>query len=158
MPLKCISSVRTQSTEMTITSEQQIAIDFYADNLQYVESFGLMNLDKEERLLYRKGKKLLESALSLKEVKTSGHTKWTIEEYHYLAGAYFNHGRNQRECLNYFRKFSDRHTDKSVMIAVYSCAALDKKVKEISGLKDYADGLLNALNEIEPGRFVGTRK
>ena len=42
------------------------AIQFYSETVQYVENFGLSNLDREDRIMFKKGKKLVESALTLK--------------------------------------------------------------------------------------------
>jgi len=41
------------------------AIVFYEENVSYVEAFGLANLDREDRLLYRKGKKMIEEAIAM---------------------------------------------------------------------------------------------
>lgn len=40
------------------------AVAFYEENLSYVEAFGLSNLDREDRILFRTGKKLIEDALN----------------------------------------------------------------------------------------------
>ena len=49
-----------------LTADQLTAIEFYEENLSYVEGFGLANLDREDRLMFRKGKKLIEDALAVK--------------------------------------------------------------------------------------------
>lgn len=40
------------------------AIAFYEENVSYVEAFGLSNLDREDRILFRTGKKLIEDAIN----------------------------------------------------------------------------------------------
>lgn len=45
------------------------AIAFYEENLTYVEAFGLSNLDREDRILFRQGKKLIEDALAAQNSK-----------------------------------------------------------------------------------------
>ena len=147
---------------MTTRTPAQVAqlIQFYNDCLPRVEAFGLYNLPGTHYKFFIEGKKLAKAQQESERAATiakSRATRWTAEEYDAMAAAYFKHGRNQRACLAEFRAFSERHTDKSVMLAVYSCAALDETVTEITGLKDYANGLLNALNAIEPGRFKATR-
>lgn len=132
------------------------AIEFFNEMQYHVSHVGLVNLDREDRILFRKGKKLIEGAIKVAK-STSKNVGWLPEEYDYIAQAYFKYGRNQADCLKYFRQFSDRHTDKSVKIALYSCPALDTEVKDITGLKDFAQGLLDALNNIQPGRFKSTR-
>lgn len=43
------------------------AIAFYEDNLTYVKAFGLSNLDREDRLLFCHGKKLIEDAIAAEQ-------------------------------------------------------------------------------------------
>jgi len=50
-----------------LTADQLTAIEFYQENLRYVEGFGLTNLDRPERLLFKKGRRLVEDALAVKE-------------------------------------------------------------------------------------------
>ncbi len=144
---------------MTATYTDAQLINFYHAQRAHVEAFGISNLQVGSPRLYKQGRKLVEAQAAAKvaEAKSTYATRWTAEEYDAMARAYFNNGRNQKACLAEFRLSSQRHTDKSVMLAVYSCAALDSKVNEITGLKDYAQGLLDALNAIEPKRFKGTR-
>ncbi len=49
----------------TLTLDQQTALDFYSEMVDKVQYFGLTILaDREERLLFRQGKKLIEQALT----------------------------------------------------------------------------------------------
>ena len=142
---------------MTLTQDQQIAIDFFQDNEQAVQYFGLTHLaDREERLLFRKGKKLINDALTLKTKNAKGHVKWTAEEYDAIAEAYHKHEGNRPAIVDAFMSFSDRHSASAVDIAAQSCKALDTHYAQ-TGMTDYADGLLNALNSITPKRFKGKR-
>ena len=51
----------------TFTPQQQEALDFYSEFADKVKYFGLtIFADREERLLYRQGKKLVEQALNHK--------------------------------------------------------------------------------------------
>ena len=64
---------------MTLTIDQQSAIEFYQQNENAVQYFGLTHLaDREERLLYRQGKKLIQSALDYKE--PNKRVPFTIDE------------------------------------------------------------------------------
>ena len=49
-----------------LTADQQEAIDFFAEYEQYVNNFGLSNLDREDRLVFRKGKKLMQEVIDAK--------------------------------------------------------------------------------------------
>ena len=44
---------------MIITTIEQSAIDFYTEHANYVSGFGLINLEREDRRLYNKGKNLI---------------------------------------------------------------------------------------------------
>jgi hypothetical protein len=63
------------------------AIAFYEEHLSYVEGFGLSNLDREDRILFRKGKKLIEDALAAQNSKqeripfTEDEIAPVLEEY-----------------------------------------------------------------------------
>ena len=47
---------------MIFTENDQIAIDTYNDLKDQVSAFGLHNFDREERILFKKGRILLENA------------------------------------------------------------------------------------------------
>ena len=65
---------------MIISTIEQSAIDFYTQNVNYVSGFGLINLEREERRLYNKGKNLIAKLQQFKK-DTEKHVKWTAEEY-----------------------------------------------------------------------------
>jgi len=80
---------------------------------------------------------------------------WTDAEYAALAEAYMLHGQDRKACLRHFRDFSDRHSDHAITFAAYSAASLDT-LNDLEGFKDFANGLLSALNDLAPGRFTAT--
>ena len=52
-------------TTLTFTTQDQEAIDFFSEMSNQVQYFGLTVLaDREERLLFKKGRKLVEAALN----------------------------------------------------------------------------------------------
>ena len=139
----------------TLTQDQQTALDFYSEMVDQVKYFGLTILaDREERLLFRQGKKLIETALNTKKVY---ETTWLPEEYDAVAAGYVRHGKNgYKKVIEEFRSISDRHSDNAIKLATYSCAHLDK-TSGVYGMKDYAEGLLQALKSIDTDRFEGNR-
>lgn len=145
----------------TYTPAQQTQlIEFYQQWLPRVEAFGYDNLPPGYHTYYRHGKQLAKASAAAKvaEAKAKSRaTRWTAEEYDAMAQAYINNGRDRKACLAEFRQFSPRHTDDAVTFAAYSAAALDTQDALTEGFKDYAKGLLDALNAIEPKRFKGTR-
>jgi hypothetical protein len=141
------------------TYEETLALEFFNDNYSYVKAFGTSNLEREERVLYRKGEKLLNDQLdivkkSMKSKKTN--VAWTGEEYDVMAECYHRYEGRSSDIIPVFMAFSDRHTENSVSLAIRSCAAMDT-LNPDNGMKDHAEGLLNALNAISPGRFKSTR-
>ena len=137
---------------MIITTNEQSAIDFYTEHVNYVAGFGLINLEREERRLYNKGKKLIEKLQQFKK-DSEKHVKWTAEEYDTLAAAYVKHCGDRKAILREFRLYSERHSDNAIDIAAQSCLQLDNTIKSASGLKDIANGLKLALKSINQKRF-----
>jgi len=148
-------------TALNLSAADASALAFYEANLSYVEGFGLSNLDREDRLMFRKGRKVLESLHTATKAvlnpRSAEATRWTPEEYAVLAAAYVRNGADERACLSDFRLYSDRHSDYAVRLAVNSCKFLDSNVKDAKGLHDYANGLLGALQDIAGDRFQGRR-
>ena len=148
-------------TTFNLSDSDRDAISFYEENLNFVNGFGLTNLEQGERRMFKKGRTLVEkvaaAARAALNPRNADATRWTAEEYDVLAAAYVKHGRDRVSIIADFRLYSDRHSDNAVTLAAYSCAALDKRCKEITGLKDYANGLLTALQALESDRFFGTR-
>ena len=138
---------------MKLTTIEQDAVEFYQDHLNYVSGFGLINLEREERRLYNKGKKLIEKLQQFKK-DSEKHVKWTAEEYDTLASAYVKHCGDRPAILREFRLYSERHSDNAVDIAAQACLQMDNTIKTVSGLKDHASGLKLALQSINKERFT----
>jgi hypothetical protein len=145
---------------MTLTASDSAALSFYEEWMSYVSGFGLFNLEREERRLFNQGKRIAQQVAALaKSVASAGGTRWTGEEYDSMAEAYILHGRDRGACLRYFRAQGHvRHTDDAITFAAYSCAALDVRMPEVSGFKDYANGLLGALQALDSQRFRGVTR
>jgi hypothetical protein len=144
---------------MTLTASDSAALSFYEEQASYVAGFGLFNLEREERRLFNQGKRIAQQVADLaKSVVSAAGTRWTAEEYDAMAEAYLLHGRDRAACLRHFRAQGHvRHTDDAITFAAYSCAALDTRVPEVAGFKDYANGLLGALQALDSQRFKGCR-
>ena len=140
---------------MTLTSADSAALSFYEESASYVAGFGLFNLEQDERRMFNQGKRIAQQIVDLaKTATTSGNTRWTAEEYDTMAEAYLLHGRDRVACLRYFRAQGHiRHTDDAITFAAYSCAALDIRMPEVSGFKDYANCLLSSLKALDSQRF-----
>ena len=137
---------------MIISTIEQSAIDFYTENVNYVSGFGLINLEREDRRLYNKGKNLITKIKQFKK-DSEKNVKWTVEEYDTLAAAYVKHCGDRKAILREFRLYSERHSDNAIDIASQACLQLDNTIKSVSGLKDIANGLKLALKSINNKRF-----
>lgn len=82
-----------------------------------------------------------------------GAQSWTDAEYAAMAAAYVNNAGDRPAIISEFRQTSDRHTDAALDIAAQACRELDLYVQEATGLKDHAEGLLLALQDIDADRF-----
>ena len=138
---------------MKLTTIEQDAVEFYQENLNYVQGFGLSNLEREDRMMYNKGRKILEKYEQFKK-DSEKHVKWTPEEYDTLASAYVKHCGDRPAILREFRLYSERHSDNAVDIAAQACLQMDNTIKTVSGLKDHASGLKLALQSINKERFT----
>ena len=138
---------------MKLTTIEQDAVEFYQENLNYVQGFGLSNLEREDRMMYNKGRKILEKYEQFKN-DSEKHVKWTAEEYDTLASAYVKHCGDRPAILREFRLYSERHSDNAVDIAAQACLQMDNTIKTVSGLKDHASGLKLALQSINKERFT----
>ena len=137
---------------MKLTTIEQDAVEFYQENLNYVQGFGLSNLERDDRMMYNKGRKILEKYEQFKK-DSEKHVKWTAEEYDTLAAAYVKHCGDRKAILREFRLYSERHSDNAIDIAAQACLQLDNTIKSVSGLKDIANGLKLALKSINQKRF-----
>lgn len=87
-----------------------------------------------------------------------GAQSWTDAEYQAMANAYVNNAGDRKAIIAEFRQTSARHTDAALDIAAQACRELDLYVVESTGLKDHADGLLIALQDIDNDRFACVAK
>ena len=87
-----------------------------------------------------------------------GNQSWTDAEYQAMANAYVNHAGDRKAIISEFRQTSSRHTNSALDIAAQACRELDVYVTESTGLKDHAEGLLIALQDIDPDRFKSVVK
>ena len=144
---------------MTLTASDSAALSFYEELTSYVAGFGLSNLEQDDRRMFNQGKRIAQQIVdSTKTFTTAGNTRWTAEEYDAMAEAYLLHGRDRVACLRYFRDQGHlRHTDDAITFAAYSCAALDVRMPEVFGFKDYANGLLSSLKALDSQRFRACR-
>ena len=113
---------------MTITLDQQTALDFFALWEDKVKYFGLTIFeDREDRLMFRKGKKLMESAIALKG--KGSRTKYTQKEAEFICNTYVNSGADMHITLKEFLKVfpETSHSADSVWMKISRVRTLDSQ-------------------------------
>ena len=110
-----------------LTATQIDALDYYAANEQYVTYFGLHNLDREDRLVFRKGKKLMQAALDIKT--TRSYTKYQDSEVIFLAQTYVDCDGNMHATRDaFFKAYPDTvHSLSSVYMKISRIRTLDNQ-------------------------------
>ena len=109
---------------MIFTENDQIAIDTYNDLKDQVNAFGLHNFDREERILFKKGRILLENA---KKQASQKKTPYTDAETECLLNAYLlNQADMEKTRTVFFREFpNSKHSYSSVWQKISRIRTLD---------------------------------
>ena len=87
-------------TIAALTSADTAALEFYQENVAYVDGFGLTNLDRPQRLLFKKGRQLMEAALAAASKPATKRVPYTDQEVQFLVTAYLNAGAHMTDTLN----------------------------------------------------------
>ena len=140
---------------MTVTQDQQIALDFFAVWEQQVKYFGLTILpEREDRLLFRKGKKLMEAAIALKG-KNSTRVPYTKAEVICIVNAYIKNDNRQSVKDTFFKAFpNSQHTEDSVLFQACLLENLDNTKTGQSGSYHITELVAEVASEIAPERFA----
>ena len=109
---------------MNFSETEQIAIDTYNDLKDQVSAFGLHNFDREERILFKKGRILLENA---KKMATKKKTPYTDQEAECLLNAYLlNQADMEKARTVFFKEFPNtQHSTSSVWQKISRIRTLD---------------------------------
>jgi len=137
----------------TLTLDQQTALDFYSEYVNQVQYFGLTILaDREERLLFRQGKKLIESVLSQKS--KGSRVPYTREEVTVIVQAYLKDDNRQSVKDTFFKEFPNSgHTEDSVMFQACLLENLDNTRPGQSGTYHMTQLVEEVAQEIDSDRF-----
>ena len=114
-------------TQATLTASDAAALEFYQDHVAFVDGFGLTNLDRPERLLFKKGRQLMEAALAAANAPATKRIPYTDEEVCFLVTAYLNAGAHMTDTLAaFFQVFPEtEHTRSSVWQKIQRIRTLD---------------------------------
>ena len=131
------------------------AIEFYQATKQYVENFGLSNLDREDRILFRKGKnemRDLEEQINTIQ-RTSERNRYQKSELIVIVGYYLK-GYNRQEIANTFMNNNpgQKHTGDSIQMVAAQLETLDKTRPDAT-LLDVKSLVKEVALEIDSSRF-----
>mgnify|MGYP001173530670 FL=1 len=114
----------------TLTADQIFAIETYEEMAPKVKAFGLFNFDREDRILFKKGRKLKEA--TLKVTRVSNRTEYTDSEVAYLLTTYVASGADMEATRDaYFTQFpNSKHTPSSVWMKISRIRTLDNHFKD----------------------------
>ncbi len=135
-----------------LTAQQESALEFYAENEQYVRYFGLTNLDREDRLTYRSGKKLMQSAIDLSVARN--YTKYQDSEVLFLVESYINNDSNMHTTRNeFFSAYQQTtHSASSVYMKISRIRTLDSQYDNDTAWQ-VDNQVLSACQSVDNQRF-----
>jgi hypothetical protein len=142
-------------TIAALTSADTAALEFYQENVAYVDGFGLTNLDRPERLLFKKGRQLMEVALAAANAPATKRIPYTDEEVCFLVTAYLNAGAHMTDTLAaFFQVFPEtEHTRSSVWQKIQRIRTLDNAYPDDTRWD--GDAQVRAIaGSIAPNRFA----
>jgi hypothetical protein len=142
-------------TIAALTSADTAALEFYQENVAYVDGFGLTNLDRPERLLFKKGRQLMEAALAAANAPATKRIPYTDEEVCFLVTAYLNAGAHMTDTLAaFFQVFPEtEHTRSSVWQKIQRIRTLDNAYPDDTRWDGDAQ-VRSIAGSIAPNRFA----
>jgi len=78
----------TMTATLNLSAADAAALEFFEINSSYVEGFGLTNLDRDDRLMFRKGKKVAQQIIDAARRASFTRTPYTDEQARFIAETY----------------------------------------------------------------------
>ena len=112
-------------TASTLNPSDLSALEFYQEHVAYVDGFGLSNLDRPERLLFKQGRKLIEAALATAQAPT--RETYEDPEVRFMVRVYLNTDADMEATRDaYFEFYPDSsHSASSVWMKISRIRTLD---------------------------------
>ena len=79
-------------TVATLSATDAAALEFYQENFNYVAGFGLTNLDRPERLLFKKGKQVAQRIADVARAAVKTRIPYSDEQTAFIADRYLATG------------------------------------------------------------------
>ena len=114
---------------MNFSETEQLAVDTFVELQDQVKYMGLHNFEREERLLFKQGRQLLENA---KKVASQKKTPYTDLEAECLLNAYLLNGADMERARGvFFRHYPNtKHSKASVWQKISRIRTLDNLFPE----------------------------
>ena len=131
-------------------------IDFYQNNKNQVEMFGMMHLaDREERQLFRLGKQMLEATRVAKVAAAKGNETYEDEHYMFIIDRYVM-GKGRKAIASAFTTIFETHIVESTV--EWFCSKLESMDITHTGRTKPIVGAPQRLTELalqtHPNRFT----
>ena len=125
-PLSFIITLYKQTHIMNFSETEQLAVDTFVELQDQVKAFGLHNFEREDRLLFKQGRELLEQA---KKQASQKKTPYTDLEAECLLNAYLlNHADMEKARTVFFREYPNtKHSRASVWQKISRIRTLDNQ-------------------------------
>ena len=96
---------------MTAATFNADALEFFEENQEFVASYGLSNLERSERILFNKGRRLVEQAIADAAKRSAKRVPYTDEQTQFIADAYLaTEGDRDSVVSAFVREFRFRST------------------------------------------------
>ena len=93
---------------MTAATFNADALEFFEENQEFVASYGLSNLERSERILFNKGRRLVEQAIADAAKRSAKRVPYTDEQTQFIADAYLaTEGDRDSVVSAFVREFPD---------------------------------------------------
>ncbi len=133
---------------MDLTPDQLTALEFYQNNEQFVNYNGLFNLEREERILYKKGKALLQSAL---DAKAKGERNRYTDEEEWVIATDIVEGKTKDQIVANFMSQFNTHSAHSIELQVRQ--AVNQATNGAQGMAHKTQSLMAKLHQLNPAMY-----
>ena len=137
-----------------LTQTQTEALEFFEDNFQDVQAYGLHILGgREERQLYRQGKDLVNLQIDSLRRQRGRLVPYTNEE-RYLIASLYNEGHTRKFIeTSFIDQFGNTHTVASIGQKVEMCKSADKTHSSHTEFQFRDDELITILQGLDSDRY-----
>ena len=138
---------------LTLTEDQIVALEFFQENEQQVQYFGLMNVlsDREDRLVFKQGRQL---AAKVEKIKDFKFTPYTYDQRFLISSLYVEGMTRDEIVAEFVKTFGTDHNEASIGQKVEMIKSADKHNPNHLKFQFRDQELLSILQDLDSDRFV----